>query len=1628
MTREKLHKRLLSAFLALAVVLSLLPAAAPAAQAADTVSGSVSATVRIDYDQSLEELQNRRVQVELMQDGASLGVIDLTSPGQQELSNGYTAQVSLRDPHGGALAGQWPGFLDFSVEGLPQGAYTLRFTGKGYVPYEETVYMTDYARHLIVGTGDATFTLGDVNGDRKVDVEDLERLSGALGSGLRQDLTTYDLNGDGVIDIVDLAYINRTVKATGGSEALETVLLVPLVDTAALADQLAQQGVTVVDGDLSDLFVKNGRTVTFQPNSSGLIVLPLEFRQAVEMEEFCIHSPEYAAPLAGTVAVEDEAGNVFTYSFDNTVPAGVQTLSLQEDSSVITIDLGRRVAVKKITVTVTKTAGGYATVESIEFLKEMIPADPSAASSQVIGLTAVEGDGKVTLTWNSLPNISGYQVTWWPVNDPSKTQQRYPETARLEIGGLKNMTAYQFTVTAVDGTWSGKPSDPVTATPQPVKAPAAPDMVNITALDGALGVSWKESKNATYYEVYYTDIPDAPAAGYIRWNGDLSGTSTTITGLTNGTTYYIYIVAGNEMGRSGPSRISTGTPKAVVYERPAGIPTEGVLDYRDFQDIRLADAWNYSAAECPGFVPWHMADGDYRTQWTVKNWYGNEHVVVTFKEPQDLAAAIWIPRMDGTYATNLRAYSVLVWLAGDDLSGPGRHLTAGVDNNTNTGGSDVWTWPAIRTNPAVTGFAVMPFPPQQKVVRISVAAEQRDYTLTNLCELMFLKYDENHRLPDDVAELFADNLRTTLAFGVTQARIDQLRARLNSDEQNYYMDVKTLADELDLAQELLTGQPGTSVILNGIDSRSGGRDSSACGQSASALQPLGVAAAANSEITIYAQGIPEGAEVTVYATQFNAEVSAWQASMGTLENGRNILTVPRIGSQNTSRGGSLYITYSGTNAENIRLHVRRGTPIPTLDLSDWNSMSDAVRTQSVSNYIAALDAYLAKTTIGSEQTDWCNVTEIATPSVLLSLPAKAVQSGLKGSARTAQLLNSIAAWEELLQICRTVQGITGMMETRQNIRCMQMFTGAFMYAAGNHIGIGYGSCSGMVGGAPVANMAGAKSNSLFGWGIAHEIGHNMDKLGKAEITNNIYSLAAQTYDGKQNTLTSRLESSGKYAAIFNKVAQGYPGASNDVFVQLGMYWQLHLAYDGGAAPLDFYTRFFTAWKAGTYFNGASSYDDKVALTASGVEGKNLTEFFTRWGMTLSAETRAKLSTYGQETRAIWYLNDQSRRDRLAGVSAASGSVTATAARSGENQVTLTITPAVTGKVQGYEIRRGDVKIAFTTDTTYTDTIGTSNNRTYQYTVIAYDTLGNQIGQAAVTNEVRIAYDLTLDPSSYTVTQDGGSIRFVMNQAKAAAVTGLKLPAGTDLSGLTVTVTENGKTAIVGHTLDKARTDSTITYFQRPGADATQSTQVWTYQATAVTISGLPSTAAAKDIELISYMGDDIAFLNGPTVGVMAKDYHYGPGADDVIKQGTLIITGTYRGDPLYNTVRIKGDFSAPDMSAANGEQGLQSAGQDIRDINGTAILFAEESSDKTYTNISDGIFIFIPSVQAEAELQEGAVSCGAVNVLPSRIRAELWRTDTPNSAEGTRMTAQTLWINSPGGTDLPLVEVKGDIP
>ena len=1642
-----MRRRIISLLLAASVLSAAVPAARGVGTVMDGARGSIAATLRIDFPQHLEELRERDVRVEIFQGGRYLGELPLAWEDAGAQVDGCPAAVTLRNEDGGELGGgSWPGYLDFTVEDLPQGDYTLEFTGEGYVPYTQRLTLRDCSQHVTLGTGDGTFTLGDVDGDGLVGRRDRELLSGALGSGSRRDLEQFDLDGDGEISVVDLAYLTRAMDSTGGAEVRDTALLAPPVDTAALADALAQSGVSVLSGIVDDLFLNNGQTVALS-GQDGSLTLPIPLAESLEIEELQIVSPEgIGAVLSGSAAVEYEDGGREEIPFDLSLPEGIYAIGPTPGASVVSIRLGRRVPVKEIVISVSRTEGGdYAVVESIRFLREIVPENPAPPNSEIKNLTAEPGDGLVTLRWSELPNVSGYRVDYRP-GQGGAVRSLSVDVNRAEVSGLENLKAYLFTVTPVDGGWEGKTSAAVTATPQPARAPDAPDMVSVGALDGALAVSWKASKNASSYEVYCRAEGEG---GFQRFGGPLSGTGVTVNGLVNGVTYEIYITACNALGSSGPSRTALGTPEAPDYSRPAGIPAAGVLDWRDIDSVWLGNPNNVSpssyTASSP-FRPEYMADGNFSTHWTSHsygdgNWWDSKQVFAAFKRPVDLSAVIWVPRLDGGYASNLRVYTVSVWRQGDDLNGPGALIAPAPARGGSA--SDVNTWLPVQGNPVSTKFAVLPFEPVTDVVKIAVTIEQRAYTAVSLSELMFMEYDPSRSLQDDISALFAGGLdgpHTELVPGAAQADIDALRRRLDSDERNYYLYTASMADELDLAEALLRRQPTGSRILTGLDGRSSAADSARYGQGGSELQPLGAAAGAGEEITVYAS-IPGGQTVSVYASQYNAEASQWLRKIGTLQNGRNVLTVPKIGSQNTPRGGSLYVTCGGENPEQVSLTVRRAARIPTLELSDWYSIDDGQRRARIQEYAGELESYVSArgVTESGRLTDWHNVTEISLPTVLLSLPALAVLNGSGKSAveRTETLYADALAWEDLMHICKTTQGIDNTygrndMTTRQNIRCMQMFSGAFMYAAGSHIGIGYGSCAGMVCGRPVAAMeAGAASNGLFGWGIAHEIGHNMDKLGKAEVTNNLYSLMVQTFDGGQNTLASRLENGGKYPAVFTKTAQGLPGESNDVFVQLGLYWQLHLAYDGASEPMDFYNRFFKAWKAGRYFDGAASYADRMALTASAAAGRNLEEFFTRWGMVLSDGAKAILRAYPDEPRAIWYLSDQSRRARLAGTQPAGGSVSVTAALAADNEISLTITSNIAGTVQGYEIRRsGDGgrtfrPIAFTAETTYKDVIGSANHRTYVYEVTAYDILGNAVGGGARSGEVRVAYDKTVPDNSYTLTRNGDTVTFQLS--RETAVSGLKvrsIPGGGSFSVTVRDGTGSVHTACSGSFSrgNQAVDDDSgyLVYFHKPGAGP-EDTRIWTYDARSVTVTGIPASVPDGDLRLISYAGDDVALLEGGAVGVLAEEYRYATTSGSaVIPAGTLVITGTYRGDPLYQTVKIEGRFTRVSVDG----DGSITETQETRCLDGKALLFAEVPEDGAVSDISDGLFLFIPDVQREAELQGGQSDCSGVNLLPSQIRAVLSRTDLPNAVESQRITAETLWTNTPGGTELPAIVLE----
>lgn len=1364
------------------------------------------------------------------------------------------------------------------------------------------VTLADYSQHVLMSTANGTFSLGDVTGDGVVNAADRNALDEQLGKTGQLDV--YDLNGDGVVDITDLSYVNKMMGVTGKPEVTDT--------SAIVSAEVDQDSVTVTGGSVSDLFNDSETTVTLKPaEGKEELSIPITLEKPTEMSEISITSPSTdGAVQAGTALVvyeEDGQEKTMTVSFDSTAPDGTYAISRVAGQSVVTINLGQKVAVKKVTITVTKVEGQtgdkpqFATVTQIEFLKDIV-SDNTPADTQVKNVTAVAGDGEVSLSWQAVNNVTGYTVKYGTAKD-SLTQSVAVSTNKATVSGLKNNQTYYFQVMATNGDWTGVPSEVISAVPQPASAPGAPSNLVVEKADTALRLSWGSTKDATYYQVYYRVQGEAE---FQAWGGNITATNAVITGLTNGTTYEVAVKAGNSKGLGPYSAIATGTPNKEGFDLPA-LPTDGRIDNGEITSIVMQDPSNVNRNLCPNFdVTTHLTDNDPNTYWIAATYTQNSNITYTFHTTHDMNYLLVVPYLDATYKNRIANYTVT--LKGED----GQVLATYYRDGVNVTGSN---------------YYILSFPETKGVKSVTVAlGEKAGGPRVSMSEIAF--YDSEN-LVSGIADLFTDGTFTQLKSTVQQEQITDLKNRLSA-LSSFYLNLTQLNDELNLAQALLDkDEDALGLVKNDFQSRSGSAsEDRAAGQTASDLQPLGITARAGATVAIYAE-LPDDATVYVVPTQYYGESGVWKGTPVALKNGRNYITVQKIGSLSDTRGGMLYLTYAGSNPEEIKLQVRvlsNAWEMPVLELSNWYSMGQSARKDAIRAYVQELEAYVSGLTGANYKTDVRNATEISTPSVLLSLPADQVLAGLKGvgndeSAMVEAMYQNVLAWEEELFVANQVQGIIDSstalssyqypMTTRQNIRYMRMFAGAFMYAAGNHIGVEYGSTSALVQGKPTSVTGAGSANGLFGWGIAHEIGHNMDKLGKAEITNNIYSLALQAWDGSSMSLNTRLTEDGRWADIFNKVAQGRPGTANNVFVQLGLYWQLHLAYDNASQPLAFYNQFFKLWKSGAY--SGYTTDERVALIASQVADRDLTEFFTRWGVTLSDGVKDMLDDYQPETRAIWYLNDASRTYRLGSGSAANGSATVTASVE-ESQVTLTIQHTDSSKILGYEIRRNGVAIAFTTGSTYTDNLGAANNRTYTYSVVPVDKLGN-LGAEAKANEVRVAYDKTISDDLYTLEHDGDTVTITMKNGASVPVTGIKVT-GTGLSGsYTVQVK-----ASAGANWTDAKTgelsDDLVAYFTKPGAKP-DDTRIWTYDAAVVKITGIPESA---QVELLDYPGDRVDFYEGAAVGVLKDNFQYGGDREDeVIPAGTLVILGTYRGDPTYNYVSVEAVYNTTsEADEANG--------------------------------------------------------------------------------------------------------------
>jgi hypothetical protein len=190
---------------------------------------------------------------------------------------------------------------------------------------------------------------------------------------------------------------------------------------------------------------------------------------------------------------------------------------------------------------------------------------PPSVPAAPANVTATAGNQSAVVSWTAPANngspITSYTVTPY-IGSAAQTALATtiagnPPATSTTVTGLANGTAYTFTVTATNGVGTGPASAASAAvTPAAPTVPAAPTGVTATAGNASATVSWTAPANGGSPITSYTVTPYIGSAAQTALATTVAGnppaTSTTVTGLTNGTAYTFTVTATNGVG-TGPA-------------------------------------------------------------------------------------------------------------------------------------------------------------------------------------------------------------------------------------------------------------------------------------------------------------------------------------------------------------------------------------------------------------------------------------------------------------------------------------------------------------------------------------------------------------------------------------------------------------------------------------------------------------------------------------------------------------------------------------------------------------------------------------------------------------------------------------------------------------------------------------------------------------------------------------------------------------------------------------------------------------------------------------------------------------------------------------------------------------------
>lgn len=599
-----------------------------------------------------------------------------------------------------------------------------------------------------------------------------------------------------------------------------------------------------------------------------------------------------------------------------------------------------------------------------------------------------------------------------------------------------------------------------------------------------------------------------------------------------------------------------------------------------------------------------------------------------------------------------------------------------------------------------TGLVEAKFEPT-KFQRLKIRVIKGDQSWATLNELIFLKQDS---IADKVYNMFTNDLMNELVDEYdTIEEIETLEKEVNTHPLE-----EELMEYITRAKEVVQNPEQSKEYVYELESRGDSIKESQKRQmwNFQDWQPTGLAVKSEQKITVYVDAEPGEPLPHLVFKQMDVQ------NNGTininLNNGKNVITVPTISGTTIREGvpysGVLYTVNPYTEEQQSRMpkiKIEGAFEYPAFVLGED---SDEAIMKELEEYTEKL----------KKDPTLPDVFEVFSKKNLVNTRATyALDWYKKNNLLPSYTANKV---DDILAESMKYWGFDESSEVNSdfNYRYVSMLKyldgGGFMNA-GNGI-TGYNQ-----------NEQGAVLGYNTGWGLMHELGHNMDttKMSVVEVTNNMLPLHFEVLEGKASRFTQQNQYQNN---IFPKVTREdysknlwYPENDYTNLQHIAPLWQLQL-YDE-----TFWPRLQQEFRANPSLGGGN-WDNKHqawAIAASNVMEMDLTEHFARHGFRVTEETAQYMKQYPKPTEKLWYMNDNKylkdgetfneNLDLKLHTKVNKENVTLTMEIDRENNKSLL----------GYEIYRDGRLIGFTNTETYVDKeakIGT--NHTYEVVAFSND--------------------------------------------------------------------------------------------------------------------------------------------------------------------------------------------------------------------------------------------------------------------------------------------------------------------